>query len=90
VLRSLAQALAPLVFGALSQLIAGIVPAQAPIGTHPGVVSASEARGLEISFLILLGTLAAGGIFLLRARATYPRDVATAAASNQGSTRASV
>src|SRR5947209_12251340 len=58
VLRSLAQALAPLVFGGLSQLIAGIVPAQTPIGTHPGVISPSTARGLEITFLLLLGTLA--------------------------------
>jgi MFS family permease len=84
VLRSLAQALAPLVFGGLSDLIAGIVPEQAPIGTHPGVISPSAARGLEISFLLMLSTLAAAGIFLLRARATYPRDVATAAASHQG------
>ena len=85
VLRSLAQALAPLVFGGLSQAIAGIFPAQAPIGTHTGLVSPSTARCLEITFLVLLGTLAAGGFFLLRARYTYPRDVATAAASNQGS-----
>ena len=85
VLRSLAQALAPLIFGGLSQLIAGIFPAQAPIGTHAGLVSPSVARGLEISFLLLLGTLVAGGLILLRARATYPQDVATAAASNQGS-----
>jgi MFS family permease len=84
-LRSLAQALAPLVFGGLSQAIAGIFPKQAPIGTHPGLVSASTARGLEITFLVLLATLAAAGVFLLRARYTYPRDVATAAASNQGS-----
>jgi MFS family permease len=84
VLRSLAQALAPLVFGGLADLIAGIAPEQAPIGTHPGVISPSAARGLEISFLLLLGTLAAAGLFLLRARATYPRDVATAAASQQG------
>ncbi len=84
VLRSLAQALAPLVFGGLSQLIAGIVPSQTPIGTHPGVVSPSTARGLEITFLLLLGTLAAAGVFLLRARFTYARDVATAAASHQG------
>ena len=33
-LRSLAQALAPLLFGALADLIAGIAPEQAPIGTH--------------------------------------------------------
>ena len=85
VLRSLAQALAPLVFGGLADLIAGIAPEQAPIGTHPGVISPGAARGLEISFLLLLGTLVAAGIFLLRARHTYPRDVATAAASHQGS-----
>jgi MFS family permease len=83
-LRSLAQALAPLVFGGLSQLIAGIVPAQAPIGTHPGGISPSEARGLEISFLILLSTLFAAGVFLARARFTYAQDVATAGASQQG------
>ncbi|MFL5886098.1 MAG: MFS transporter [Thermoleophilaceae bacterium] len=84
VLRSLAQAIAPLVFGGLADLIAGIAPKQAPIGTHP-VISPGSARGLQITFLVLLGTLAAGGISLLRARYTYPRDVATAAASNQGS-----
>ncbi|MBV9423924.1 MAG: MFS transporter [Solirubrobacterales bacterium] len=85
VLRSLAQALAPLVFGALADGIAGIVPAQAPIGTHPGPISPSAARGLEICFLLLLSTLAAAGLVLLRARHTYPGDVATAAASHQGS-----
>ena len=85
VVRSLAQALAPVAFGGLADLIAGIAPKQAPIGTHPGVISPGAARGLEISFLLLIGTLAAAGIFLLRARETYPRDVATAAASNQGS-----
>jgi MFS family permease len=84
-LRSLAQALAPLVFGGLADLIAGIAPVQAPIGTHTGGVSPSTARGLEFSFLILLGTLAAAGVFLARARYTYAEDVATASASNQGS-----
>jgi MFS family permease len=79
-LRSLAQGIAPLVFGGLADLIAGIAPKQAPIGTHP-VISPGEARGLEISFLLLLGTLAAAGVILLRARSTYPRDVATAAES---------
>jgi MFS family permease len=82
-LRSLAQALAPLLFGGLSQLIAGIAPEQAPPGTHPGVVSAATARGLQISFLIMLSSLIAAGIFLFRAVKTYPRDVATAAASQE-------
>ncbi len=80
VLRSLAQAIAPLLFGGLADLIAGIAPEQAPIGTHP-VISPGSARGLQITFLVLLTTLAAGGVILLRARSTYARDVATAAAS---------
>src|SRR5438067_3254332 len=83
-LRSLAQAVAPLAFGGLADAIAGIFPTQAPIGTHPGVISPGAARGLEISFLLLLATLAGGGIFLLRARSTYPRDVATASAARPG------
>jgi sugar phosphate permease len=85
VARSLAQALAPLVFGELSDLIAGIFPEQAPIGTHAGAITPGGARGLEISFLVLLVTLAAAGVFLIRARDTYPVDVATAGASHQGS-----
>jgi MFS family permease len=80
-LRSLAQAIAPIAFGGLADLIAGIAPEQAPIGTHPGVMSPGAARGLEISLLVLLVTLVGAGLFLLRARATYPRDVATAGAS---------
>jgi len=87
VARSLVQALSPLIFGGLSQLVAGIVPAQTPVGTHPahGIVSPSAARGLEVTFLILLGTLAAAGVFLAQARHTYARDVATAAAAHETS-----
>ncbi len=78
-LRSLAQAIAPLLFGAVADLVAGIVPAQAPIGTHThGIVSSATGTGLQVSFLIMLSTLAAAGVFLLRARKTYPTDVATA------------
>lgn len=86
VARSLAQAIAPLLFGELASLIAGFYPKSAPIGTHPSTAeSIHEAHGLEITFLLLLTTLAAAGIVLLRGRHDYPRDVATAAASNQGS-----
>jgi len=81
-LRSLAQALAPLLFGAIADLVAGFVPAQAPIGTHThGIVSSASGTGLQVSFLIMLSTLAAAGVFLLRARDTYPTDVATAGAA---------
>jgi MFS family permease len=86
-LRSLAQAAAPLLFGGLADVIAGIAPAQAPVGTHPGVISPSSARGLEISFLVMLVTLVAAGVFLWRAKRTYPQDIATAAASQEAAHR---
>ncbi|MGO9974892.1 MAG: MFS transporter [Solirubrobacteraceae bacterium] len=79
--RSLAQALAPLVFGGVSVLVAGIVPAQAPIGTHPQAPSSSATTGLQVCFLIMLAALFAGGVFLIRARITFASDVASAAAS---------
>jgi MFS family permease len=86
-LRSLAQALAPLIFGELTALVAGI----AASGVHQSVgiknigpVSSGEASGLEVAFLILLVALFAGGIAMLKARHTYARDVATAGASEQG------
>lgn len=88
-IRSLSQALAPTLFGALTALIAGIAPSQAPIGTHPRTPTSHTATGLEITFLIMLATLMAGGIFLARARATYATDVATAAASEEATTTAS-
>ncbi|MGZ4307488.1 MAG: MFS transporter [Solirubrobacteraceae bacterium] len=81
VVRSLAQAAAPLVFGGVSQLVAGILPAQAPIGTHPRAPSSATTTGLEVTFVIMLAALVAGGVFLFRARKTFASDVATAAAS---------
>jgi MFS family permease len=82
-IRSLAQALAPTLFGVMTSIVAGFVPRQAPIGTHPGRPSPATATGLEVTFLIMLATLVAAGIFLARARVTYASDVATAAASEQ-------
>ena len=79
--RSLAQALGPLIFSLLADGIEGIAPSPAPIGTHPRGVTSGSATGLEFSFLILLVTLAGAGLFMLRARTTYVRDIATAAAS---------
>ena len=86
-LRSLAQALAPLAFGGLADLVVGIAPPQAPVGTHIHAVAPESARGLEVCFLVMLISLAAAGIFLLRARRTYPTDVATADVSLQGTER---
>jgi MFS family permease len=79
--RSLAQALAPLLFGAVADLVAGFEPEQAPVGTHTHrIVSSATGTGLQVSFLIMLISLFAGGVFLVRARKTYPTDVATAGA----------
>jgi MFS family permease len=89
VVRSLAQALAPLVFGGVSQLIAGIVPSQAPIGTHVSAPNASTSTGLEVTFLVMLVALFAAGWLLFRARTTFASDVATAAASEPERSRGS-
>jgi MFS family permease len=83
-LRTLGQALAPLLFGAVADLVAGITPHQQPIGTKVhGSISTGTSNGLEYSFLLMLVVLGAAGVILLKARHTYPRDVATAAASSE-------
>jgi MFS family permease len=63
-LRTIAQALAPLLFGAVSDYVFG--------GGH---------GGLKWTFAVMLLPLAASAYFLFHALRTYPRDVATAAAS---------
>jgi MFS family permease len=82
-IRSVIQALAPLLFGGLTAVIAGFYPKQSPIGTHAHAATPPTAHGLEITFLILLASLLAAGLLLLRARVEYPSDVATAAASEE-------
>jgi predicted MFS family arabinose efflux permease len=63
-LRTGAQALAPLLFGAVSDHVFG-----------------GGRSGLQWTFAVMLLPLAASAYFLYRALASYPRDVATAAAS---------
>ncbi|MBO0767093.1 MAG: MFS transporter [Solirubrobacterales bacterium] len=84
--RSIAEALAPLICGGLSDLIAGVIPEQTPVAPHTvvGAINPSETRGLEITFLVFLATVLLAGFFLVRSRLSYPSDVATAAASHQG------
>jgi MFS family permease len=84
-LRTLGQALAPLAFGAIADLVAGFTPHQTPIGTKPNGIPPGTANGLEYSFLLMLIVLGAAGVIMLRARYTYPGDVATAAASSSAS-----
>jgi predicted MFS family arabinose efflux permease len=66
-LRTTAQALAPLLFGAVSDYVFG-----------------GGRSGLQWTFAVMLVPLAASAYLLFRALATYPRDVATAAASTAG------
>ena len=63
-LRTSAQALAPLLFGAVSDYIFG-----------------GGRSGLQWTFAVMLLPLAASAYFLFTGLRTYPRDVATAAAS---------
>jgi MFS family permease len=63
-LRTGAQALAPLLFGAVSDYVFG-----------------GGRSGLQWTFAVMLVPLAASAYFLYRGLGTYPRDVATAAAS---------
>jgi len=67
-LRTLAQATAPLLFGAVSDHVFG-----------------GGRSGLQWTFAFMLLPLAASAYFLYKALGTYPRDVATAAASTAAS-----
>ncbi|MGI5158536.1 MFS transporter [Microbispora sp. CA-102843] len=68
-LRMGAEAVAPVTFGFLADVL--------------GSGGAKSARGLQITFLIMLAPLVANAIILLHGRHSYPRDVATAAASGK-------
>jgi sugar phosphate permease len=67
-LRSLAQALAPLLFGAVSDYVFG-----------------GGRTGLRWTFVVMLLPLGASAVLLFKGLSTYPRDVATAAASSDRS-----
>jgi MFS family permease len=67
-LRTLAQATAPLLFGAVSDYVFG-----------------GGRSALQWTFALMLLPLAASAYFLYKALRTYPRDVATAAASTAAS-----
>ncbi|HET9720947.1 MAG TPA: MFS transporter [Solirubrobacteraceae bacterium] len=70
-----AFAVGPLFFGFISQALGGPTAGAANRG------HVKQTSAMAYAFLIMLVPLAVSGITLLRARRTYPRDVATAAAS---------
>jgi MFS family permease len=71
------QAAAPPLFGWISSLFGGSG------GSLGQPAKGQSGAGLDASFLIMLVTLALAGFVMLRALKTYPRDVATAVASEQ-------
>lgn len=78
VLRTSLEAIAPLLFGYVSTRLGAHTSG---LG-HPSGVAGRSGTGLDYTFLIMLvPLLVAGPLLLLRARRTYPRDVATAIAS---------
>jgi hypothetical protein len=82
VLQMLALAAGPLIFGLVSGAPGG------PSHTTAGGGAVRHSTALAYTFLIMLAPVALGGIILLRARRTYPRDVATATASIEAASQA--
>jgi MFS family permease len=78
--RRTTTATAPIVFGLIAdQFAAGAV--HPSLDSAHGFGSGASTHGLQLAFLILLITLALGGLLTFVATRTYPRDVATALAS---------
>jgi predicted MFS family arabinose efflux permease len=83
-IRQCAEAFAPLLFGVVSEWLGGTSAGiGAGINNNHAVVTAAQARGLQLAFLVMLVPLLAGGLVLLAARRTYPADVAAAAESDR-------
>lgn len=80
VLRLVAVAIAPVLFGLIADLFS---PSRHATSGQHGFGATASAPGLHGAFLILLIMLAAGGLVMFRAMRTYPRDVATATASER-------
>ncbi|MGH8233402.1 MAG: MFS transporter [Rhodanobacteraceae bacterium] len=73
------QAIAPPLFGYVASLFGGADKVYGQSATHGVTVGG----GLDMAFLVMLAPLFLAGLVLLRALKTYPRDVATAIASER-------
>ncbi len=84
VARSLFTALAPLTFGYVSTLFGGAKGSLEASAAGQGSSAPPGGGGLGQTFLVMLIPVVLGGLLLvLRAVRTYPRDVATVAASTR-------
>ncbi len=86
-LRTAAEGLAPLLFGLIADQFGGTVSNSTGGSAGSAAVSAQDVVGLRVAFAVMLVPLFFNGVLLLRARATYPRDVATAIASEEATRR---
>lgn len=79
--RGVFESFAPLAFGMLSSAFAGTSRPGwgAGINSSKSSVSNAQALALRDTFLVMLITLVAAGLLILRARRHYPSDVMTAA-----------
>jgi len=77
---------APIVLGVVADALAPPDAGAHGNGAH-GFGANANARGLELAALVLLVTLVVASIFTFLARRTYPRDVATALASEAATAR---
>lgn len=78
-LRQLLQGLAPLTFGLVSSLFgAASAGISAGVDTSAASVSAANAHGLEMAFIVLTVPLLIAGIALWFSRAAYMREIVTA------------
>ena len=82
VLRRIMVASSAIVFGVVADQLGAGRPLQ---GVH-GFGASAGAEGMRLTFLLLLGTVFAGGVLTLLARRTYPSDVSTALASEEATT----
>lgn len=80
--RQAFQALAPFLFGSVSELLSGGRAPAAGIDGKYAPVTHAQAEGLRLTFLVMLVPLLVSGLVLLRARSSYPVDVASAASSD--------
>lgn len=83
-LRQLTTAGAPILFGLVADAFAPPGAAAHSNGTH-GFGANANGHGLELAFLFFLITVVLGGLLTFAAKRTYPRDVATALASEAAS-----
>jgi sugar phosphate permease len=77
VLRTLAVAAAPLLFGAISDQLSN-----GPRSSTKGLGYQASGPGLRYTFLLMLAPMALGGLLLVLNAKRYTRDVATAMASD--------